>query len=83
MSDVPISREDRWAHLVNAAFRLEDAVKLDPAARSRQVNEILDSAIEVFPSDIDPVEAFEAYAVRRMLLALRQLLSAPALDDVP
>jgi hypothetical protein len=36
---------------------------------------MIESALEVFPPSIDPVEDFEGYAVRRMLLALNAVLS--------
>ena len=38
--------------------------------------ERLDSTLEIFPAGTDPVEDFEGYAVRRLLLALRPLLLA-------
>lgn len=44
-----------------------------PGSR-REVERILDSALEVFDATIDPVEDFEGYALRRLLLALRQAI---------
>jgi hypothetical protein len=34
----------------------------------------VDSLLEVFASDLDPVHEFEAYAVRRFVLAVRVVL---------
>jgi hypothetical protein len=36
---------------------------------------MIESALEVFPETVDPVEDFEGYAVRRLLLALNAALS--------
>jgi hypothetical protein len=36
---------------------------------------MIESALEVFPSTVEPVEDFEGYAVRRLLLALHAALS--------
>jgi hypothetical protein len=61
-------REDRWQHLLEAAFRLE-------AGKGRaRLQEVLDSLLEVFPSSLDPVEDFEGFAVRRLAQALRRQL---------
>jgi hypothetical protein len=35
---------------------------------------MLESFLEVFPSSVDPVDDFEGYAIRRVLLALRRAL---------
>lgn len=59
-----MTHAERWRHLVEVAFLLEEAAPDGVLA-------LLDSALEVFPSGVDPVEDFEAYAVRRMLLAVR------------
>lgn len=67
-------RTDRWQSLVAGAFRLEEA--LAPAG-PRAVLDYLDNLLEVFPSSVDPVEDFEGYAVRRMVLALRRALEDP------
>jgi hypothetical protein len=67
--------DSRWANLVNTAFLLDQTPRspgpegLQPALR------MLQSALEVFPPSIDPVEDFEGYAVRRLLLALQDYLS--------
>ena len=58
----------RWAHLVNAAFHLEE---------TKNVSGALDSALESFDANVDPVDDFQAYAVRRFVLALREALTAP------
>jgi hypothetical protein len=63
------TKDDRWSHLVSAAFQLE-AARLEPVT-------LVDSALEVFDAELDPVRDFEGYAVRRFLLALRQVLPAP------
>jgi len=36
---------------------------------------LIESALEVFPSSLHPVEDYEGYAVRRLLLALRTRLT--------
>ena len=64
--------EDRWRHLVHAAFLLEEQ-----AAEGGAIA-LLDSALEVFTAEIDPVEDFEGYAVRRLLLALRSAFARGA-----
>ena len=58
----------RWAHLVNAAFHLEE---------TKNVSVALDSVLESFDSDIEPVDDFQGYAVRRFVLALKEALTAP------
>ena len=43
--------------------------------------EYLDNVLEVFPADLDPVDDFEGWAVRRLALSLRRALhetGAPA-----
>lgn len=76
----PAKREDRWQHLVQLAFRLEEecAVRAPtPADQTRvdqRVRAALDSLLEVFPSGLDPNDDFEAYAVRRLATTLRNLL---------
>jgi hypothetical protein len=69
------ARTDRWQHLVSAAFHLDETVSPERAVH------LLDSALEVFPPTIDPVEDFEGYAVRRMLLALRRALTPDGARD--
>ena len=75
-------REDRWQHLLHAAFLLEEE---DSAARARgdttgmeerqrRVQRLLDSLLEVFPSSLDPVDDFEGYAVRRLAQVLLRTL---------
>ncbi len=65
-------RQDRWQHLLSAALAIGEAE--DPRA---EVDLRLASLLEVFPSELDPVDDFEAYAVRRFGLALRRALDAP------
>ena len=67
------SREDRWLHLVQGALRLEEGVA-SPASRVADVQALLDSLLEVFPSSVDPVDDFEGYAVRKLAQALRGAL---------
>ncbi len=64
-------RQDRWQHLLSAAFSVEEAQDPDLEMERR-----VDSLLEVFPSDLDPVDEFEAYAVRRFALAVRSLVRA-------
>lgn len=58
----------RWAHLVNAAFHLEE---------TKNVPVALDSVLEVFDAGLEPVDDLEGYAVRRLVLALKSVLSQP------
>lgn len=73
-----MAREDRWQHLVTGAFHIDDelAVAQGPSAlaRRRLVARYLDSVLEVFPADLDPVEDFEGYAVRRLAQSVRRAL---------
>jgi hypothetical protein len=71
-----MSRDDRWAHLVSAAFRLDESAPLPDEEQRRKLLSVLDSALEVFPAGIEPTEDLEGYAVRRLLLALRARLEA-------
>lgn len=64
-------RQDRWQHLLVAALAVSEAA--DPRA---EMEHRLGSLLEVFPSEVDPVDDFEAYAVRRFGLALRRTLEA-------
>lgn len=69
-----MSRDDRWVHLVNAAFRLDETRAAVPEERLRAAAAALASATEVFSASIEPSEDFEGYAVRRLLLALGDVL---------
>jgi hypothetical protein len=73
-----VTRDDRWQNLVTGAFNLDDelaSVRVrGSVARRRLAIEYLDSILEVFPSDLDPVEDFEGYAVRRLAQSLRRAL---------
>lgn len=75
----PASRErtDRWQHLVTCAFLLEETPpeRTDAAARV-----FLRSVLEVFERDIDPVDDFEGYAVRRLATSLLRALDAARPD---
>jgi hypothetical protein len=72
-----VSREDRWTHLLTAAFLLEEGgAPSDAAERAGHALGLIESALEVFPPGLDPVEDYEGYAVRRLLLALRMRLSS-------
>lgn len=72
-------RTDRWQRLVVGAFQLDEALGSkegsgDGSGAAAHAQLYLESLLEVFPSSVDPVEDFEGYAVRRMLLALRRAL---------
>ena len=71
-------REDRWQNMVHAALLLEEQVlAADPASaqqRRRQVQVLLGSLLEVFPSSVDPVDDFEGFAVRKLAQALQRAL---------
>lgn len=72
-------RTDRWQSLVMGAFLLEETLGSKPGAGGAAgaippALRYLDSLLEVFPSNLDPLEDFEGYAVRRMALALRRAL---------
>ena len=73
-------RTDRWQSLVMGAFQLDEALASrqnpgeGPGATTHALH-YLESLLEVFPSSVDPLEDFEGYAVRRMLLALRHALA--------
>jgi len=69
-----VARDDRWQHLVQLAFRLSESLRDSDSPATQQAVRALDSALEVFGPDIDPVEDFEGYALRRLLLALRESL---------
>ena len=53
---------------MNAAFHLEE---------TKSVSVALDSVLESFDSDVEPVDDFQGYAVRRFVLALKEALTAP------
>jgi hypothetical protein len=63
---------DRWGHLANAAFHLDEASDGDGRKAALVA---LDSVLEVFDVEADPVEDFQGYAVRRLALSLRRVLS--------
>jgi hypothetical protein len=73
-----VAREDRWQHLVTGAFQIDDELAVAPVpntlARRRLLARYLDSVLEVFPADLDPVEDFEGYAVRRLAQSIRRAL---------
>ncbi len=62
-----VNREDRWQHLLSAALSVEEA--REPR---REMEQRLQSLLEVFSSDLDPVDDFEAYAVRRFVQAVQE-----------
>lgn len=71
-------REDRWQNMVHAALLLEEqAAQVSPEsaqARRLQVQLLLGSLLEVFPSSVDPVDDFEGFAVRKLAQALQRAL---------
>jgi hypothetical protein len=72
-------RTDRWQSMVVGAFQLDEALGAkqgpsDGSGAAAHALLYLESLLEVFPSSVDPLEDFEGYAVRRMLLALRHAL---------
>lgn len=70
---MPKERVDRWQHLVSVAFLLDESPPERSAAEARG---LLRSVLEVFPEGIEPVDDFEAYAVRRLAAALLRVLEA-------
>jgi len=70
----PPRKEDRWQHLVTGAFRLDEALERGEGAKPSTLT-LVDSALEVFTPGLDPLEDFEGYAVRRLLLSLRAALA--------
>jgi hypothetical protein len=75
VSSEEMAHDNRWANLVNAAFLLDQTSRTPGPEGLRQALSMIESALEVFPPSIDPVEDFEGYAVRRFLLALKASLS--------
>lgn len=71
-----MARDDRWQHLVQLAFRLSESVQDPESPAAREAVRALDSALEVFGPEIDPIEDFEGYALRRLLLALRTAIQS-------
>ncbi len=70
-----MANENRWANLVNTAFLLDQMPRTSGPEGLQSALTMIQSALEVFPSTLDPVEDFEGYAVRRFLLALLDSLS--------
>lgn len=83
-----MSRDARWTHLLNSAFHLDEVQARGASERTCAVRDSLESALELFPGS-DPLEDFEGYAVRRLLLSVRRALepdapiSAPAAAEAP
>ncbi len=70
-----MSREDRWQNLVNESFALSEALRQQGEGPAlEEALSFLTGILEVFPDSIDPVDDFEGYAVRRMALALHEVL---------
>ncbi len=67
-------RMDRWQNLVNAAFLLDEAKDGAGPVRVERARAALENVLEVFPGSLDPVDDFEAWAVRRLALALHRTL---------
>ncbi|WP_434391136.1 hypothetical protein [Melittangium boletus] len=72
-----MTHDNRWANLVNTAFLLDQTPRRAGPEGLQSTLTMIQSALEVFPASIDPVDDFEGYAVRRLLLALQGALSAP------
>ena len=70
---MPKERVDRWQHLVTIAILLDES---PPERAAGEVRVFLQSVLEVFPESIEPVDDFEAYAVRRLAAALLRALEA-------
>jgi hypothetical protein len=76
-------RDDRWQNLVKSAFWLDeqradgDGQPLTLELRAQRIRAVLENVLEVFPSQLDPVEDFEAFAVRRFVLSLHRGLFEP------
>jgi hypothetical protein len=70
-----MAHDNRWANLVNTAFLLDQTPRNPGPEGLQPALSMIESALEVFPPSIDPVEDFEGYAVRRLLLALKAVLS--------
>ncbi len=68
--------EARWTHLMNTAFHLQQEEGPHPERRQAAIRESLDSALEAFPP-AEPLVDYPGFAVRRLLLALRQSLNEP------
>ena len=62
----------RWEHLVGAAFRLDETRD----AELRDALAALDSVLEVFDAQLDPVDDFPGYALRRLASSLRRVIPA-------
>jgi hypothetical protein len=65
-------REDRWQHLLSAALSVGEAQE-----PGREMERRVTSLLEVFSSDLDPVDDFEAYAVRRFVQVVQELAARP------
>lgn len=63
-----------WKHLIYAADVLTEMQSKDRQAILRGISHLLASLEVHFPRNLDPVEDFRAYAVRRFCLALRNSL---------
>lgn len=66
-------RDDRWQHLVSGAFRLDET---PPEKLESEALVVLRSVLEVFPPGEDPLDDFEAYAVRRLASSMLRVLEA-------
>ena len=65
-----------WKHLAQSAFDLHETLRGAGTheLRVQLARKMIDSALEAFPSGLDPVDEFEAFSARRMLLALKEAL---------
>jgi hypothetical protein len=78
-----MAHDNRWANLVNTAFLLDQIPSRSGPEGLRPALTMIQSALEVFPSTLDPVEDFEGYAVRRLLLSLNAILSEQVSSTPP
>ncbi len=64
--------QKNWEMMVSGAFLLEQrlARASSEAERVKCVREYLATLEEVFPSSLDPVDDFEAFAARRLIRAV-------------
>ncbi len=73
----------RWEHLIEITFQLSEELDLlesgeEAAGRDEKLakaRECLDDLIEVFGPEIDPIDDLNSYALRRLAVVLRRVLT--------